>query len=159
MAELMDLLSHLGDSLQQLFGLLTMAGSRFTNNLGESFSSVSLKQWIRLVTVVGAYLLIRPYVLKHATTRQQAQLEKEHEADEAARAEIQPNHLRGQIDIPEDSDDEEVAEGAATATNWGGKARKRQRQFVKKLLDAEEQRLADLQEDEEDKDIEQYLVG
>lgn len=86
-----------------------------------------------------------------------------HEAEEAhSTAEITPNQLRGQIDIPEDSDDEGADTGektaAVTATEWGKKARRRQRNVIKKLIDAEEERLRQLQEDEEDKDIEEFLV-
>jgi hypothetical protein len=86
-------------------------------------------------------------------------LEEDEAANEAA-AKISPNQLRG--DAEDDSDEEPVtAESTAadTAVRWGGKARKRQRVMLKKMIDAEEQRLLELQEDEEDKDIEQYLVG
>lgn len=73
---------------------------------------------------------------------------------------ISPNELRGvKEEIPDASDDEEVTGAQASATEWGKKARKRQRTMLKKMIDAEEKRLQDLQDDEEDKDIEQYLVG
>ncbi|CRK18726.1 hypothetical protein BN1708_003104 [Verticillium longisporum] len=72
-------------------------------------------------------------------------------------AEISPNSLRGQVDIPEDSDDEGV-ESAATGADWGKKARRRQREVLKMMMDAEEERLAQEQEDEEDKDIEEFLI-
>lgn len=85
-------------------------------------------------------------------------MEKNFAKEEEEQAQISPNQLRGQaVEIPDDSDDDEQAE--STATDWGKKARKRQRNMIKKMLDAEEKRLQELQEDEEDKDIEQYLVG
>ncbi|KAI1341998.1 DUF1531-domain-containing protein [Xylariaceae sp. FL0016] len=153
MSELVDLVTHLGDSVGKLVNLVK---DRFTNNLGQSFSQMTAHQWIRLVIIVGAYALLRPYLMKLGAKVQERQLEK---IGEENVAEISPNQLRGQIaDIPEDSDeDEEQAE--TTASDWGKKARKRQRKMIKNMLDAEEKRLAELQEDEEDKDIEQYLVG
>jgi hypothetical protein len=161
MSELQDLVAHLGDSIHQLFSLFTMAGERFTTNLVGSFSTMTLKHWIRLVMIVGTYMLVRPYIIKFSAKYQQKQFEKAHEEDAAAA--ISPNQLRGQVDIPEDSDDEgEVqdpeATAASTSADWGKKARKRQRVMLKKLIDAEEQRLQELQDDEEDKDIEQYLT-
>ncbi|KAK9775543.1 putative Protein trafficking Pga2 [Seiridium cardinale] len=159
MSELQDLLAHLGDSINQLFGLIGVVGERFATNLGASFSTMTLKHWIRLVMIVGTYLLVRPYMVKLGAKYQEKQFEKVAEADSAAA--ISPNQLRGQVDIPEESDDEEQdleATAATTSSDWGKKARKRQRVMLKKLIDAEEKRLEELQEDEEDKDIEQYLT-
>ncbi|OTA92657.1 hypothetical protein M434DRAFT_74256 [Hypoxylon sp. CO27-5] len=153
MSELIDLFAHLFDSINQLF---TLVKDRFSNNLSESFSSMTPKQWIRLVIIVGAYMLLRPYIIKLGAKHQEKQLEKQFKEEEERQAQISPNQLRGQLDIPEDSEEEEQAE--TTASDWGKKARKRQRNMIKKLLDAEEKRLQELQEDEEDKDIEQYLV-
>lgn len=76
------------------------------------------------------------------------------------KAKVQPNTLRGQVEIPDHSDDEdnETPASSTTATDWGKKARRRQRDVLKKLIDVEEKRLAELQEDDEDKDIEEFLV-
>lgn len=88
---------------------------------------------------------------------------KSHE-DEAARAEaeaqakISPNELRGRVEIPEDTDEEDEAVAEASGPDWGKQARRRQRDMIKKLLDAEEQRLRESQEELEDKDIEEFLV-
>ncbi|KAI1415189.1 DUF1531-domain-containing protein [Hypoxylon sp. FL1857] len=154
MSELFDLFAHLFDSISQLF---TLVKDRFSTNVSESVSSMTPKQWIRLVVIVGGYALLRPYIIKLGAKHQEKQLEQQFQEEEERQAQISPNQLRGQVDIPEDSDEEEQAE--TTASDWGKKARKRQRNMIKKLLDAEEKRLQELQEDEEDKDIEQYLVG
>ncbi|KAI1847232.1 hypothetical protein JX265_013357 [Neoarthrinium moseri] len=161
MSELQDLVAHLGESVQQLAGLVGMAGQRFTTNLTASFTTMTLKHWIRLVMIVGTYLLVRPYIIKLGAKHQEKQFEKAHAEEEEAQAKISPNQLRGQVDVPDDSDDElpePEATAASTAADWGKKARKRQRNMIKKLIDAEEKRLQELQEDEEDKDIEQYLT-
>ncbi|KAI6089434.1 DUF1531-domain-containing protein [Hypoxylon rubiginosum] len=160
MSELVDLVTHLFDSVTELFSLVK---GRFSNNLSESFTQMTLQQWIRLVIIVGAYALLRPYIIKHGAKFQEKQMDKHFEKERLEKekqAEISPNQLRGQAGIPDDSEEEEEGEQAqTTATDWGKKARKRQRNMIKKLLDEEEKRLQELQEDEEDKDIEQYLVG
>ena len=82
------------------------------------------------------------------------------EAETAAKAAISPNELRGRVNIPEDSESEdEGAEGVSSSgADWGKKARRRQRTMIKKMLDAEEKRLQETKEEEEDKDIEEFLV-
>ncbi|KAI1655663.1 DUF1531-domain-containing protein [Daldinia decipiens] len=155
MSELIDLVAHLFDSTSELY---TLVRDRFANNVSESFTSMTAKEWIRLVIIVGAYALLRPYIIKYGAKHQEKQLEKQFAEEDAEQAEISPNQLRGEAGIPEDSDDE-GEQAKTTASDWGKKARKRQRNMIKKLLDAEEKRLQELQEDEEDKDIEQYLVA
>ncbi|KAI1449908.1 DUF1531-domain-containing protein [Annulohypoxylon stygium] len=155
MSELFDLVAHLFDSVNQLF---TLVRERFSHNVTESFSSMTPKQWIRLVIIVGAYALLRPYIIKMGAKHQEKQLEKQFKEEEERQAQISPNQIRGEIGIPDESDDDDE-QGETTASDWGKKARKRQRNVLKKMLDAEEKRLQELQEDEEDKDIEQYLVG
>ncbi|KAK1599475.1 trafficking PGA2 [Colletotrichum navitas] len=140
--------------------LLNIAWTRFTTNLRGTLDGMSYEKWIRLVIIVGAYCLLRPYLMKLAGNSQMKQHETRPE-DEwlGPKPKVQPNTLRGQVEIPEDSDDEGVeAAGSTTATEWGKKARKRQRDVLKKLIDVEEKRLAELQEDDEDKDIEEFLI-
>lgn len=144
--------------------LLELAGvgyDRFTTNFRKSFEGMSPEKWIRIVIVVGTYCLIRPYLMKLGGKVQMKQHEKEAaaaKAEEEQKAKMSPNELRGYKEIPDDSDDEGEAQGQTTSTEWGKKARKRQRHMIKKLLDAEEQRLQELQDDEEDKDIQEFLT-
>lgn len=162
--------------------VVSLVGSRFANNLAGSFGSLNIHQWIRLVVIAGAYLLLRPYIIKLGGRFQM----KQHEADEKAslaeavaiangeKPALSANDLRGiatskskaaaaaaaaASDDEDDSDDEGAIPGAvASGTDWGKNARKRQRRMVRKLLEAHEQQLADAQGDEEDKDIEEFLV-
>lgn len=147
--ELTDLFVHLADSVRKLAALLS---DRMTNNVSASFSNMTLQQWIRLVAIVGAYCLLRPYVIKMGAKHQEKEFEK------AQQAEITPNELRGELGIPEDSDDDDDAQGETTAADWGKKARRRQRNMIKQLLDAEEKRLQETLDEQEDKDIEEFLV-
>jgi hypothetical protein len=146
-----------------ILNLLYIAYERFTRNLRGTLEGMSPEKWIRIVIIVGTYMLLRPYLLKLGGKAQMNQHEKEAaeaEAEAEAQAKMSPNELRGhKIQIPEDSDDSDAeGEGQASATDWGKKARRRQRTMVKKLLDAEEKRLQELQEDDEDKDIEEFLT-
>lgn len=147
-----------------ILNLLYIAYERFTRNLRGSLEGMSPEKWIRIVIIIGTYMLLRPYLLKLGGKAQMNQHEKEAaeaEAEAEAKAKMSPNELRGhKIQIPEESDDSD-AEGEgqkSSATDWGKKARRRQRTMVKKLLDAEEKRLQELQEDDEDKDIEEFLT-
>lgn len=152
-----------------------MLYERFTRNLKGSFEGMAPEKWIRLVIIVGTYMLLRPYLLKLGGKQQMKQHEKEAaEAEEeaAAKAKMSPNELRGhKIQIPEDSEDDDDNEGEeggegrdgedkarSSATEWGKKARKRQRTMIKKILEAEEKRLQELQDDDEDKDIQEFLT-
>lgn len=88
----------------------------------------------------------------------QSHEEESERAEAEARAKISPNELRGRVEIPDDTDEEDEATAEASGPDWGKKARRRQRDMIKKLLEAEEQRLQENQEELEDKDIEEFLV-
>ncbi|KAI0911147.1 protein trafficking Pga2 [Ustulina deusta] len=150
--ELAGLIVHLGESV---WGLVTLIAERMSTNVSSSVTNMTLQQWIRLVAIVGAYALLRPYVIKLGAKHQEKQFEKAQQDV----AEISPNQLRGELGIPEESDDDDDNErGEATAADWGKKARKRQRNMIKQLLDAEENRLQETLDEQEDKDIEEFLV-
>lgn len=103
-------------------------------------------------------MLLRPYLVKYANRAQMKAFEEEAARAEAeAKAKISPNALRGQVDIPDDTDDEDGAKGQPSGADWGRTARRRQRQMIKKLLEAEEERLRESKEELEDKDIEEFL--
>jgi len=149
--ELTDLVMHFADTAWKL---VTLVSDRMKTNVSVTFTNMTLQQWIRLVAIVGAYALLRPYIIKWGAKHQEKQFEK----DQQEVAEISPNQLRGELNIPEPSDDEEE-KGDSTATNWGKKARTRQRKMIKQLLDAEEKRLEETFDEQEDKDIEEFLDG
>jgi hypothetical protein len=100
-------------------------------------------------------MLLRPYIIKLGSKSQM----HTHEQESAESAQISPNELRGRVQIPEDSDSEdEPTVAKASGPDWGKKARRRQRDMIKKLLEVEERRLQESKEEEEDKDIEEFLV-
>ncbi|KAK3378422.1 protein trafficking Pga2 [Podospora didyma] len=148
--------------MDDLVNIVSTVGDRFANNVKGSIVNMSYEKWIRLVIVAGAYMLLRPYIIKLGGRVQMSAHEREAAESEEAyqKAQISPNQLRGQVDIAEDSDDEDdVPTISASGADWGKKARRRQRTVIKKLLDAEEKRLQETLEEEEDKDIEEFLTG
>ncbi|KFX89335.1 hypothetical protein O988_08670 [Pseudogymnoascus sp. VKM F-3808] len=159
---------ELNDLIDTVLGYIIQGFENLKHN-AEHYASMSLKEWIRIVTIVGAYLLLRPYLSLWAAKLQSAQHDKEIDADELAtpatgpKAEISANSLRGQVQVPEDSDsddDEPEAVAETSSANWGKKARKRQRAMIKRIIEADEKLRAETEayDDEEDKDIEQYLT-
>ncbi|KAJ4420759.1 hypothetical protein N0V85_000473 [Neurospora sp. IMI 360204] len=142
--------------------VVTVLGDRISNNVMGTFASMTAEKWIRLIIIVGAYALLRPYVIKLGGKAQMKQHEEE--SAEAIRGTISPNELRGQkamVRLPgedSDSEDDEAQNGESSAADWGKKARRRQRLVVKKLIEAEEDRLRESKEEEEDKDIEEFLL-
>jgi hypothetical protein len=114
-----------------------------------------MQDYIRLVIIIGAYCLLRPYLLKLAGRFQAKDHEREIDANElSSGAAMNPNSLRGQVMVPDDTD----SEGEATGAEWGKRAKKRQRQLIRKILDADEKRKLEEQEAEDDKDIAEFLV-
>ncbi|KAF2262378.1 DUF1531-domain-containing protein [Lojkania enalia] len=134
---------------------LTTYWDNFTRNTKASLERMQLKDYIRLIWIVGAYLLIRPYLMKLGEKMQT----KAHEKDTAETAEIHPNQLRGKIEIPGVDDSDEDNEGEAKPGDWGRNARLRQRKFIRNALEKHEERLRAEQEDESDKEIEEFLTG
>ncbi|KAL2197430.1 protein trafficking Pga2 [Corynascus similis CBS 632.67] len=146
--------------MDNIADLASTIGNRFVTNLKGSFVNMTPEQMIRLVVIVGAYLLLRPYLVKLGAKAQlKAHEEEEARAEAEAKAKISANQLRGRVEVPDDTDDEDEATGQASGPDWGKKARRRQREMIKKLLAAEEQRLRESQEEKEDKDIEEFLVN
>ncbi|OBT62798.1 hypothetical protein VE03_07705 [Pseudogymnoascus sp. 23342-1-I1] len=161
-------MAELNNLLDTIIGYIVQGFENLKHN-AEHYASMSLKEWVRIVTIVGAYLLLRPYLSLLAAKLQSKQHDKELDADEMAtpatgtKAAISANSLRGQVQVPEESEDEEdtgEAVGETTSANWGKKARKRQRAMIKRIIEADEKLRAETEayDDEEDKDIEQYLT-
>jgi hypothetical protein len=109
-------------------------------NIWNSVNNVDLKNWVRIIAIVGAYLLLRPHLVKYGARKQEQELEKvDKEPLAGPKAKISPNALRdtsGKAIELEDSESE-VEDGAP---QWGKKARVRQRTVVKKIQEAMEQK-------------------
>jgi hypothetical protein len=63
--------------VDQVFNGLNIAKDRLINNSIASFEGMTTQRWIRIIAIVGGYMLIRPYLLSFAAKKQKAQFEKE----------------------------------------------------------------------------------
>ena len=141
--------------LSNLAGRLTEYGHNASNNLSNAFTDMSLQSWIRLVVIVGGYMLLRPYVMKMGSKFAVKKLEEEDaksKADDKIDPDMTPNEFRGIKEKLEHAENEDRGDG--TGSDWGQKARARQRQMLKDLLEEEERRRA---AEHEDADIQEYL--
>ncbi|KAM0260690.1 hypothetical protein ACHAQJ_002606 [Trichoderma viride] len=145
-----------GQASQSFFGQLSQYGQNASNNVQKSFGDMSSTGWLRLIMVVCTYLLIRPHVIKYSTKyavdKLEAQDVKDKKFAKDAVAKMSPNDLRG-LNSPEepDVDADEGADGSKA--DWGSKARVRQRKVLRKILESEEQRRYEEEDDEDIKDL------
>ncbi|KAK0392361.1 hypothetical protein NLU13_1856 [Sarocladium strictum] len=130
-------------------------GSNASRNLQDSFGNMSAQSWLRLVVIVGGYILFRSQLTQYLSRKAVKDMEKKDVQDQAAaKAKVTANQLRsGKPDVVEEEEDE-YYEGQGTGADWGAKARTRQRLMLKKLMEKEEQRN---QDDEDDEDIADLL--
>lgn len=140
-------LNLLGKFIMQL----AQYGQNASNNLQGTVKSMSPQSWLRLIAVVGGYMMMRPYIMKWASKRAVEGME---EADEREKAAMSANEFRGVKEKLIEQEDEDKGDG--TSSDWGQKARVRQRQVLKQMLEAEEERRA--QDAEDDEDIKEFLI-
>ena len=128
---------------------LSIAKERLVTNSIKSFEGMTAQRWIRIILIVGAYMLARPYLLKAAANRQKKQLDKDaEELGLAANAGPNANDLRGGKKSGGGKVLGEVKDEGKD--DWGNKAKTRQRKAVEK-------KMADREEDEEEREIRQFL--
>jgi hypothetical protein len=69
---------------------------RLVNNSVKSWEEMTAQRWIRIIVIVGAYMLIRPYLLKHAESSRKRRADKEAaELGLDAGTEMSANDFRG----------------------------------------------------------------
>ncbi|KAG5920015.1 hypothetical protein E4U42_006344 [Claviceps africana] len=134
--------------------------SNAKHNISEGVSGMTTQAWIRVVVIAGGYMLLRPYlqqlVTKGAVRKMEADDKKAREADgagELPHPELTPNEYRGIKDkLYALENDHDGADG--TGADWGQKARVRQRQMLREMLEEDERRRA---AQDEDADIQEFL--
>ena len=148
------------DKISPIFSHYT---SKAINNFNSTFDRLTLQDYIRLIVIIGAYALLRPHLIKLGARFQAKDHERELDPEEIEQAgKISANSLRGEslkgkVHIPQDTDSESEDEARKT-TDWGKKARRRQRKVIRGLLEEEDKRRRELEEDESDKEIQEFLV-
>ena len=88
-----------------------------------------------MVAVVGAYLLLRPYLVKlgeKLSNKQYAETAATTQTATGPKAKISPNALRGVVGKEEEEEEEEMGEAKGVDAGKKGKARKRQQKKTTK---------------------------
>ncbi|KAK5170030.1 hypothetical protein LTR04_005083 [Oleoguttula sp. CCFEE 6159] len=148
-------------------GTLSTWAGNFSRNTSTAFGQLRVRDYIRLIVIVGAYCLLRPYLIKIGAKIQAADHARPLDPNEmhSSAAAMSPNQLRGgrgaEYKIPGvDSEDEEEEDGEVQvgAGGFGRKARLRQRRLVReKLAEVERMRLQE-EGEKSDREIEEFLV-
>ena len=132
----------------------------YRRNASETATALTLKDYIRMIVIIGGYCLLRPYLLRLGAKYQASDHERELDPNEMSSATaVSPKLLRGRVEVPEDSESDGEDAGVGTGINWGRKARRRQRLMIRKMLEAEEKRGRVENEAHEDADIEEFFVN
>lgn len=131
--------------MDSVFDYLNIAKDRLVTNSIKSFEGMTAQRWLRVVVIIGGYMLLRPWLLKYAADRQKAQFERE--SEELGLAEGRgpnANDFRGKANKGGTAGAGKVLGEVKDAS----KARQR-KNVEKKLLEAEEL--------EEEREIRQFL--
>lgn len=111
---------------------------RVSNNLYDTFADLDAKKVLRLVIIVGGYILIRNLASRELAKRK---LQSEVRKDER---DMSDNKARDLVDNPE-------AEATATQFGWGNKTRqrvKKQEDMLAKMIER-----AQMEKDQGDDDL------
>jgi hypothetical protein len=118
----------------------------FAHNVHNIFTDMDATRWIRLIAAVGAYLLLRPYLMSWGEKLQKKRFDKEMESSKnGSRAKISPNELRGHVEAKGEKKEGGVV-GVVTEAAGGRKTRRRQT-TQKGSLDEDGQQLDDDEDD------------
>lgn len=141
----------MADALETIAEYVIYYLKNFYHNVTHILDDMDATRWLRLVAIVGAYLLFRPLILKFGAKVQEAEHEKEvkFEEEKKKKAKISANALRGN----DSEDDEEEVEVTGAEPQWGKKARKRSKKVVREILEAQERLL----EEDDNEDIKEFL--
>lgn len=78
---------------------VTVWKDRLLVNSRKSFEEMTAQRWIRIILIIGAYMLVRPYLLRGAENRQKKL--RQQEAEELGLdAGVSANTFRGKRTLP-----------------------------------------------------------
>ena len=150
---------------EMLLPLASWAGN-LQRNTADAFHKLNPTDYIRLITIICAYLLIRPYLMKIGAKIQQKEYDRKAgpvEMDGQGSKAVdsfsqQTKQLHNHRDSDSDSDNDSDGEREGEGVNWGQRARLRQRKIVRRALAEHERNLQEMQQTESDKEIEDLLI-
>ncbi|CDM31422.1 hypothetical protein DTO013E5_357 [Penicillium roqueforti] len=149
------------DFFSQIYSFFELVVTRLFKNGYASIvqmTEMSGKRWARVIGVVVVYLILRPYIEKMFKWMYERDRRKEKEKREKERAQfgkvkVSANSLRaggdkgkvlGEVDNTDDEleDEEDVMAAASGVPEWNDLARKRQKNYIKRVK--KDQRAQDL---------------
>ncbi|RKF59286.1 putative trafficking pga2 [Erysiphe neolycopersici] len=132
-------------------------GDNLVRNVTGMWDGMGPRDYIRIVIIVGAYLLIRPYLLKFAAKIQAKEYAKHNSGKNklSETGKITPNDLRdgGQKKV-----DKTESVGITSGAGWGENARRRQKEEKTKSSKQQEQQTLDVNDEKKEIKILDYLV-
>jgi hypothetical protein len=137
-----------------IFETVSTWASNAQNSISSTFSSLGLQDLVRLIVVIGGYALLRPYLMQIGAKFQAEDHERAVDLDDL-KGPASTKSLQSQVEVPEDSDEEADQVDSA---KWGRGARRRQREMIRNVLEAEEKRREEEQANDEDEDIQEFLM-
>jgi hypothetical protein len=144
-------------SQPSLVAVLQTWASNFTSNVSNTFSNLSLRDYIRIIWIVCGYLFLRPYLDKGFAKLQNRGAAKMESAERQESERAAAAASGKTTDESRDGQEQHAEESMTTATTkgpqWGKSARRRQEKYME-WLEKESERL---QQEEEDKDIADLL--
>ncbi|CCU77434.1 unnamed protein product [Blumeria hordei] len=146
--------------MSAISGIVKQGGDNLVRNVWGMWDGMRLRDYIRIVVIVGVYLLLRPYLLKFAAKIQAKQNAKSTVTDKsAANVKISPNQLRGTGMAGSEHDDlgDDENDRTASGADLGTKAKRRQKKAIKKTT-GEEKKGLEVQGENEDKEIMDLLI-
>lgn len=141
------------DSLSNISSLLKTWASNFQRNTSAAFTNLKPKDVIRIIIVLGAYILIIRPLLVRLGNRIQAKQLNQPSSNATSTTEQSKSHV-GVPGLDSDSESDDDSKGNLKTAEWGRKARLRQRRLVRKALELKDEMVAD----ESDEEIKEFLV-
>lgn len=139
-------------------GIIRKGGDNFVRNVRGMWDGMRPRDYIRIVIIVGTYLLIRPYLLKLAAKIQAKEYAKHtfEKNEQSKTGKIFPNDLRDGNRI---KTYESESIGITSGTGLKDNARRRQKQkHETKSLKQQEPQTLDVNNEKKDVRILDYLV-
>ena len=153
--------------------LLASWAGNLQRNTADVFQKLHPADYVRLITIICGYLLLRPYLIKVGAHVQEKEHARKNEPAAIGSGEdgsgsggyvskhldSSPQQQRTKPAIPGVDSDSEGEDGeAADGADWGRRARLRQRKIVREALAKHERQLQEMQQTESDKEIDDLLI-
>ncbi|CCU74765.1 hypothetical protein BGHDH14_bgh02598 [Blumeria hordei DH14] len=141
--------------------IVKQGGENLVHNVWGMCERICLRDFIRIIIIVGGYLLLRPYLLKFAAKIQAKQYANDADTDVSTSSDkLSHNQLRGTgaVDLPHSDSEDNQNDRIASGADWGTKARKRQKRAIKRIMEEKEEKWLEAEGDIDDKEIMDLLV-